>query len=253
MKKYSIALYGLLAYGAFLFAFLYMIGFLANSVVSLTIDGNKTDSLARAILVNLSLIAIFGVAHSVMARSWFKAWWTRFVPQAAERSTYVLQSSLFLMLIIWQWKALPTTLWSIENEAGRMMIWGVFWLGHVITLTSTFLINHFELTGLQQIWHNLRDQEPPPMQLKQPFLYRIVRHPLQLGLTIGFWATPDMTVGHLLFAVAMTGYILIGLHFEEKALVRQFGDEYRHYQTTIPKLIPLFRLQRPNGHLNFRG
>lgn len=161
MKKYLIALYGLLAYGIFLIAFLYMIGFLANSVVSRTIDNNAGSLPAQAVLINLSLIALFGIAHSVMARSWFKAWWTRIIPQAAERSTYVLQAALLLLLITRQWQALPTSLWSIENETGRLVIWGIFWLGHVITLVSTFLINHFELTGLQQIWHNLRGQEPP--------------------------------------------------------------------------------------------
>ncbi|WP_420628928.1 methanethiol S-methyltransferase [Candidatus Leptofilum sp.] len=253
MKKSFITLYGLLAYGTFLFAFLYMIGFLANSVVPTTIDNGTSHSLAQAILINLSLITLFGMAHSIMARSWFKVWWTRIIPEAAERSTYVLQAALLLLLIVWQWQALPTSLWSIENEMGRLVIWGIFWLGHVITLVSTFLINHFELTGLQQIWYYLREQEPPPMTMKQPFFYRIVRHPMQLGLIIGFWATPDMTVGHLLFAAVMTGYIMIGLHFEEKALVRQFGDDYRHYQNTTPKLFPRFRLRRPVSCLSLGG
>ncbi len=247
MKKYLIALYGLLCYGAFLSAFLYMLGFLANNIVPTTIDGNTTASPTQAIIVDLGLIALFGLVHSVMARSWFKAWWTRIVPAAAERSTFVLQASLLLMLILWQWQALPTSLWTINNEVARKIVWGIFWLGHTITLISTFLINHFELTGLQQIWYNLREQEPPQMRMRQPLFYRIVRHPMQLGLVIGFWATPDMTVGHLLFAVAMTGYILIGLYFEEKALVHQFGDVYRHYQQTTPKLIPGFRRPIPVG------
>ena len=247
MKKYLIALYGLLSYGLFLFAFLYMIGFLANSIVPTTIDSGESVTLPLAIFINLGLITLFGTAHSVMARNWFKAWWTKIVPAAAERSTYVLQSSLLLLLILWQWQALPTPLWSINNGIARAIIWGIFWLGHAITLTSTFLINHFELTGLQQVWYNLRGQEPPAMRLRQPFLYRMVRHPLQLGLIIGFWATPDMTVGHLLFAAAMTTYSLTGLYFEEKALVRQFGDAYRHYQQTTPKLIPGFRRSAPAG------
>ena len=247
MKKYLIALYGLLSYAVFFIAFLYMIGFLANSIVPTTIDNGQSGTPARAILINLGLITLFGAAHSIMARSWFKAWWTKIVPPEAERSTYVLQAALLLLLITWQWQALPTSLWSVSNSTARTAIWGIFWLGHAITLISTFLINHFELTGLQQVWYNLRGQEPPVMRFRQPLFYRFVRHPMQLGLIIGFWATPDMTAGHLLFAAAMTGYILIGLYFEEKALVREFGDTYRYYQQTTPKLIPSFRRSAPMG------
>ncbi|MEM7335611.1 MAG: methanethiol S-methyltransferase [Chloroflexota bacterium] len=246
MKKYLIFVYGLLCYGAFLFAFLYMIGFLSNQIVPTTIDNGSSTGAVLAIFINLGLVTLFGMGHSIMARSWFKEWWTRYVPKAAERSTYVLQSSLLLMLILWQWQPFPTTLWSIENDVMRMVFWAIFWLGHAITLISTFLINHFELTGLQQIWYNLRGQEPPAMKMRQPLFYRLVRHPMQLGLMIGFWATPDMTVGHLFFALSMTGYIMVGLHFEEKSLVRQFGDAYRQYQQITPMLIPGLRPSLPN-------
>lgn len=201
-------------------------------------EGPESPVMA-ALFINVGLMVLFGLPHSLMARRSFKQWWTKIIPPAAERSTYMLQSGLMALLLIWQWRPITQTVWQVENSVGSTLIWGLFWLGWLIAFISTLLINHFELTGLQQVYAYLRGQPATPLNFRTPFLYKIVRHPMQLGVMIAFWAAPHMTVGHLIFAVGMTTYILIGLYFEERDLVRRFGDTYREYQHTTPKLIPL--------------
>jgi protein-S-isoprenylcysteine O-methyltransferase Ste14 len=191
------------------------------------------------LVINLGLIFLFGLPHSLMARQGFKRRWTKIVPPAAERSTYMLQSGLLTLLLIWQWRPMPAPLWQIDNAVVSFTLWAIFGLGWLIALGSTFLINHFELGGLQQVYAHLRGKEIPSPQLRTPFLYKWVRHPLQFGALVAFWSTPHMTVGRLLFATGMTLYILIGLYFEERDLVRQFGEAYREYQKRTPMLIPL--------------
>lgn len=240
MKRLIIAGYGLLCYAFFLSVFLYLMGFLSNWLVPRSIDVGPHASSKWAIPINLALILLFGLPHSVMARKRFKQWWTQIIPTAAERSTYVLVSSLLLALLMWQWRPMTSSIWAAEASPLRSLIWTLYWLGHGVILLSTFLISHFELFGLQQVYLQLRGQSTTRPTFKTPLLYRVVRHPLQLGLLIAFWTTPDMTIGHLLLALGMTGYMLIGLYFEERDLVAQFGDAYRHYQNKTPKLLPTF-------------
>ena len=244
MKRIIIFLYGVLCYVMFITAVLYAMGFLNNTIVPTGVDKGLAQPLAAALLKDVGLIALFGLAHSVMARQRFKTWWTRLIPPEAERSTYVLQSSLLLLLIFWQWQLIPVTIWSVASEYGRLALHVIHWLGWVMVIVVTFLINHFELTGLQQVFYNLRGAEAAPPPFVTPLLYKIVRHPMQLGLIIAFWSTPQMTVGRLVFAMTMTGYILIGLYFEERDLVKRFGAKYEAYRQTTPKLLPLKKLQQ---------
>lgn len=238
MKKTIILFYGVLCYALFNIVFLYLLGFLLNVFVPKSIDSGGSGHWLEATAVNIGLIALFGGVHSIMARRRFKQWWTRIVPPAAERSTYVLQASLLLALVMWQWRPLPATIWQIDHVVGQTFFYVIFALGVGIVLLSTFLINHFELFGLQQVYHHMRNEKTPADQFKTPLLYKLVRHPMQLGVIITVFATPHLTAGHLLFAAAMTIYIVIGIYFEEKALVRQFGDEYCRYQQSTPRLIP---------------
>ena len=239
MKRTTIFIYGIVSY--LIGASAYFGGlslFLANRLGPYSVDQGVEAPFAVALAINLGLIILWGLPHSLMARPDFKQWWTRIVPPAAERSTYMLQSGLLAFLLIWQWRAMPTVIWQIENAVAIAVIWMLFVLGWIIALISTFLINHFQLTGLQQVYANLRGKELAPPTFYTPFLYKIVRHPLQMGVLMAFWAAPVMTVGHLLFAISMTIYIFIGLYFEERDLVRAFGDTYEAYQQTTPKLIP---------------
>ena len=240
MNRLSIFIYGLICY--LIGAFAYFIGlssFLGNFGVISSIDLGPETPLLQALFINLGLILLFGLPHSLMARQSFKRRWTKIVPPAAERSTYMLQSGLLTLFLIWQWRPLPATLWQIDNVAISFVLWAIFGLGWLIALVATFLINHFELAGLQQVYTNLLGKESPSPQLRTPFLYKVVRHPLQFGVLLAFWSTPHMTVGRLIFATGMTLYILIGLYFEERDLVRQFGEAYRDYQKRTPMLIPL--------------
>jgi methanethiol S-methyltransferase len=245
MKRILIFAYGIFCYGVFLAAFLYMMGFLSNMLAPRSVDSGTNVSLAVALPINLALIVLFGLPHSVMARGRFKQWWTRLIPAVAERSTYVLVSTLTLVLLMWQWQPMTTSLWTVGYPPLRMLIWGLYWGGHGVVLLASFLINHFELFGLQQSYLQLRQRETSAPDFQTPLLYRVVRHPLQLGLLIVFWATPDMTTGHLLLALGMTSYMLVGLYFEERDLTTHFGDAYRQYQQTTPKLLPTF-MSRPN-------
>jgi methanethiol S-methyltransferase len=231
-------LYGAIAYLIFTATLLYAIAFVGNLPVPKTIDSGETGSLGPALIVDLLLLGLFAVQHSVMARPWFKHWWTRVVPKPVERSTYVLFASLVLLVLYWQWRPISAPIWSVTNPAGMALLRAVFWAGWALSFMSTFLINHFELFGLHQVYARLRKRALPPPAFKTPFLYRWVRHPLYLGFVISFFATPSMSAGHLLFAAATTGYILIAIQFEERDLIGLFGDQYRRYRERVSMLFP---------------
>jgi methanethiol S-methyltransferase len=237
-------LYGTVTYVCFLGTFLYAIGFVGNIYVPKSIDSGATAPLAETLIVNLVLLSLFAVQHSAMARQSFKRWWTRIVSPAVERSTFVLATSLVLMLLLWQWRPIPEPiLWSVDSAAARNVVWGVFWLGWAVLLISSFLINHFELFGLSQVVARLTGSELPKPEFRTPLFYRYVRHPIYLGFLLGFWATPVMTAGHLLFSLATTGYILIGIWFEERDLVAHFGAKYLRYREQVGMLVPWRKAQ----------
>lgn len=238
VTKFTAFLFGVVAYLTFLFTILYAIGFVSGLVVPKDIDTGAISSSFEAIVVNIALMSLFAVQHSVMARKSFKQRWTRFIPASIERSTYVLCASLTLLLLFWQWRPMPDSIWSIEEPELAVAIAALSLLGWAIVFTSTFLINHFELFGLHQVANNLAGREMPGPVFRTPFFYRFVRHPLYLGFIIAFWATPTMTVGHLLFAAVTTIYILVAIVFEERDLVDIFGDEYRRYRERVSMLLP---------------
>lgn len=237
-------LYGAVVYVFFLGTFLYAIGFVGNIVVSKTIDSGASGPVGEAILVNVVLMGLFAIQHNVMARVGFKRWWTRIVPRSVERSTFVLMASLLLALMMWQWRPLTDPVWDVESAAGAAVLHALFWLGWALVLISTFLINHFDLFGLRQVWLNLKSREYGHPRFATPAFYKIVRHPLLLGFVIAFWATPHMTVGHLLFAVVTTVWMLISIPLEERDLVGLHGDAYREYQSSVPALIPFLKRKR---------
>jgi protein-S-isoprenylcysteine O-methyltransferase Ste14 len=230
--------YGAAAYILFLGTFLYAIGFVGNAIVPKSIDTGIAGSPVEAAIVNVLLLGLFAAQHSIMARPAFKRWWTRLVPKSVERSTYVLLASLVLLLLYWQWRPIPEPVWTVENAFWIAALQVVFWLGWAILLISTFLINHFELFGLAQVFARLRDKELAAPVFKTPLFYKWIRHPLYLGFLLAFWATPSMTVGHLLFSVATTGYILLGIFLEERDLIALFGDSYRSYRQQVGMLVP---------------
>lgn len=237
--------FALVAYAIFFATFLYLIAFVGNLPwVPLTVDRGAQAALGMAVTINLALIAIFGIQHSVMARQGYKRAWTRIVPPAVERSVYVLLTSAALILLFTQWRPIDGTVWSVTNPVLAGVLWGLFALGWLIVLTSTFLINHFELFGLQQAWFNLRGRAAAAPQFRQPMFYKMVRHPLYSGFFLAFWATPHMTYGHLLLAAGLSVYMLIAITFEERDLVALFGKDYEDYRANVGKLAPRFGRKR---------
>lgn len=232
-------LYGLVNYVTFLAVFLYTIGFVGDFAVPKTIDsGGPTGAFWPSLWVNLGLLGLFGVQHSVMARQGFKDWWTKIVPKPIERSTYVLFTNAVLILLFWQWRPLTDVVWTVEVAWGQWGLWGLFGFGWALALGATFAISHAHLFGVEQVYRYVRGEETSAPGFQIPELYRYVRHPLILGFLIGFWATPEMTVGHLVFALATTGYSLVGLYLEERDLIAQFGEQYRRYREQVPMLVP---------------
>lgn len=241
MSRLLVLFYGTLCYSVFVPVFLYLIAFI-EGIAPKHIDNGLATPFASALVIDLVLLAVFAVQHSVMARPAFKRWWTRLTPPATERSTYVLASSVVLVLLLWQWRPLPQVVWQVEDGAARMALYALSTLGWALVFASTFLINHFDLFGLRQVWLHARNREAPDIPFMVRTLYRFVRHPLMLGFLIAFWAAPTMTAGHLLFTLTMTAYTVISVKFlEERDLVAQFGDAYRDYQRRVPMLLP-----RPN-------
>lgn len=239
MSRSLAVLYGAVCYTAFLVTFLYAIAFVAGLGVPKHVDNGASAPLATALAIDLGLLALFAVQHSGMARPAFKRWWTRFVPQPIERSTFVLVSSLVLLLLFWQWRPLSQSVWQVDHGLARGVLWAISLLGWLLVLTSSFTIDHFELFGLRQVWLHARRRSPKDEPFVLRAMYRIVRHPLMLGFLIAFWVTPTMTLGHLLFAVVVTGYIVVAVKFlEERDLVAVHGDAYRDYQRRVPMLLP---------------
>jgi methanethiol S-methyltransferase len=240
MGKFLAFLYGIVAYLAFAITIVYAIGFVAGLVVPKTIDSGTVVPLTEAIVVNLLLMSLFAVQHSVMARPQFKKWWTQFVPVAVERSTFVLFSSLALLLLFWQWRPIPAVVWQVSNPQVATSLLGLGLFGWLLVFISTFLINHFELFGLHQVANHLAGKPMPAVRFRTPLLYNLVRHPIYLGFIIFFWATPVMTAGHLLFAAVTTAYIFVGIALEEHDLIAIFGDEYRRYRQRVAMIVPFF-------------
>ena len=235
-------LYGVACYVVFLATFLYAIAFVGGFLVPTRLDAPAGPTpLVQAIVIDALLLLVFAVQHSVMARPWFKVRWTKVIPPAVERSTFVLAASLALALVCWQWRPIGITVWSVEDPVGRALLWMLFAAGWGTVLVTTFLINHFDLFGLRQVWLALRGQPYTPVSFRTPLPYRHVRHPLYVGFILAFWATPHMTLAHLLFALLTTGYILVAIQFEERDLVAQHGARYEHYRRTVPMLLPRWR------------
>ena len=239
MKRLIVLFYGVFSYAVFFATFLYAIGFIGNLIVPKSIDSVPEAPLGTALFINLLLLGVFAVQHSLMARPFFKRWWTQFVPPAAERSTYVLFSSLALILLFALWEPMGGMIWSVESTAGLWVAYGAYAFGWLLLLYSTFAINHFDLFGLRQTWAYARGREPEPLSFVQPWLYRIVRHPLYIGWLFIMWATPTMTIAHLVFALGSTIYILVAIQFEEHDL-QNAHPEYEEYKKRVPMLIPSF-------------
>jgi methanethiol S-methyltransferase len=238
LKRSLVFLYGLGSYALFFGTYLYAIGFVANLIVPRSIDGPPDGDFTGSLLVDLALLVAFAIQHSVMARKGFKHWLTRSIPEPAERSTYVLASSLALIALFVFWRPLGGVVWSVENPIASAVLYGLCAFGFLLVLVSTFLINHFDLFGLRQVWLYLTATEYRPVGFKTPGPYRLVRHPLYVGWLFAFWSTPTMTATHLLFAVVTTAYILFAIQLEERDLVASLGDAYRQYRQRVPMLIP---------------
>lgn len=238
MNRAIVFLYGIISYVLFLAAFLYAIGFVGNLLVPKSINSPGGDPLATAILINALILSIFAIQHTIMARPAFKSKLSKIIPQEAERSTFVMMTSLIFGLLFWQWRPMNDIIWQVDNATGVMILQILFWIGWFIVLLSTFLIDHFDLFGVKQVTGYFLKKEFQPPQFKEIAFYKYVRHPIMLGFVIAFWASPTMTVGHLFFAVMTTGYILVGLLFEENDLKKLHGETYNQYARRVPMLIP---------------
>jgi methanethiol S-methyltransferase len=238
LKRVSVFLYGVLCYAVFLATFLYAVGFVCNLFVPRSMDGPPTAALATGLVIDLALLLLFAAQHSVMARPAFKAWWTRFIPEPAERSTYVLASSVALIVLFAFWEPLGGVVWSVIDPTAVIVLYSLCAFGWLLVLVSTFLINHFDLFGLRQVWLYLLGRPYTHLAFRTPGPYRLVRHPLYVGWFFAFWATPNMTLTHLVFALATSGYILIAIQFEERDLVQHLGTQYSDYRKRVPMLIP---------------
>jgi protein-S-isoprenylcysteine O-methyltransferase Ste14 len=238
LKRILFFAYGTFSYLIFLATFLYAVGFIGNFGVPRALDGAATGPLGVSLAIDVLLLTLFAVQHSVMARKWFKEWWTTFVPKPIERSTYVLFSSVALILLFALWRPLGGVIWSVEDPVGRIVLRGLFAFGWGLVLFSTFLINHFDLFGLRQVWRNLLGQPESGLRFTTPGPYKLVRHPLYVGWLFAFWMTPVMTSAHLLFSIATTAYILLAIQFEERDLVREHGETYEQYRRSVPMLVP---------------
>ena len=244
VKRVILFAYSVACYAVFLATFLYAIAFVGGFVVPTRLDGDLQGSLAEALVINCALLAVFAVQHSVMARRSFKERWTLVVPWAVERSTYVLFASLALLLLFWQWRPIGVEIWTFENATGRAVLWTVFGVGWATVLTVTFLINHFDLFGLRQTWLPLVGKPYTPVSFRTPLPYRYVRHPLYVGFLLAFWATPTMTLAHLVFALLTTAYIVVAIQLEERDLITEHGAAYRDYRRRVPMLLPRLRRDR---------
>jgi protein-S-isoprenylcysteine O-methyltransferase Ste14 len=238
--------YGAVAYIVFLGSLLYTVGFLADTAVPKDIDDGTAGPAWQAVLVNLALLSLFAVQHSVMARPWFKRWWIRLIPATIERSTYVLAASLLVVLLLWQWRPLPDSVWSVHAGWARAVLWTLYALGWVILVFSSFLIGHFDLFGLRQVLASARERQYVEPEFHEPLLYQLVRHPLMVGFLIAFWAAPDMSVGRLLFVLVASAYIVVAVRFEEHDLRRQLGEPYEQYSRRVPRFVPRFG-RRPSA------
>src|SRR5690348_14555965 len=248
MSRAATLLFAMIVYAIFFATFLYLIAFVGDfRIVGSTVDSGPSAAPLPAALIDIALIALFGLQHSIMARPGFKARWTRIVPRASERSVFVLSASIALMIMFLGWRPIDTIVWNVTNPALAGILWAVFWIGWATVLISTFLISHFELFGLQQAWLNFSGRPAEKPELRQPLFYRWVAHPMMSGFFLAFWAAPEMTAGHLLLALGMSAYILIALRYEERDLTNLFGDDYRRYRSGVGMLIP--RLGRGNGRV----
>lgn len=239
MRRFLFFIYGIICYLVFFVTFLYAIGFVGNYIVPKTIDSGNQGGTGAVLIVNILLLSLFAIQHSVMARRGFKKWWTKMVPAPIERSTYVLFSSIALIVLFYFWRPMVDVIWYVDNTALASLLMALYFLGWFIVLTGTYLINHFNLFGLQQVYLNFRNRELQHPKFVTPFYYKFVRHPLMLGFIIAFWATPEMTVGHLLFALATTGYVLVAIQLEERDLVHFHGEAYKRYQKEVSQIIPM--------------
>lgn len=246
MGRMLAVVYGAVSYIVFFVTFLYAIGFVGNFAVPKSIDsGPGAATFARAMILNVILLTIFAVQHSVMARPGFKKWWTKLVPEPIERSTYVLLSSLALILMFWQWRSMTDIVWKIDNAIGRDVLWLLFIIGWGMVLISTFLISHFDLFGLRQVWLYYKGQDYSRLNFSERLLYKFVRHPIMLGFIIAFWATPTMTTGHLLFAAVTTAYIIVAIQLEERDIAGVHGDTYNEYRSRVSMLVPMPARKKP--------
>ena len=231
-------LYGVVSHVLFLLVFMYMVGFLSNFIVPKSIDSGAVGSFGLALIVNILLLALFAIPHSIMARPGFKQWWTTIVPKHIERSTYVMISNLFVILLMWQWQPMVGVVWRVENPVGALILWSLFGFGWLAIVITSFMINHFDLFGTRQVYLHLLNRDYSPLEFKTRGFYKYTRHPLMVGWLVAFWATPDMTVGHLVFAIGTTVYILIAIQIEERDLLKFHGEAYESYRRQVSMLVP---------------